>query len=108
MLWPNEQLVVSVIVCVPIILALRAAGIFGSDPDPLVVLLALIEPAMPSSQTLVVLLNMEGLTDAASRLGAAYVIQVRKLTSEAARACVGHGGVCARDSCCVCLWRSTA
>ena len=65
------------LVGVPVTLGLRAAGIFGNDPDPLVVLLSLIEPAMPAAQTLVVLLNMEGLSDAAGRLGAAYVVQVR-------------------------------
>jgi predicted permease len=57
--------------------ALLSSGLLGkpSEIDPLLLMLLLIEPAMPSSQTLVSLYNVEGHADAATRLSSAYIPQ---------------------------------
>merc|ERR1719333_644317 len=55
--------------------ALLSTGLLGkpSEIDPVLLMLLLIQPAMPSSQTLVSLYNVEGHADAATRLSSAYI-----------------------------------
>jgi len=57
--------------------ALAATGMLGDiyQLGPLFLFLLLVEPAMPSAQNLVVLFQVEGQSDAATRLSSVYVFQ---------------------------------
>ncbi|CAE8636774.1 unnamed protein product [Polarella glacialis] len=71
------KLVLVPLVCTGCSILLLLNGALGkpSDLDPLFVLVLLIEPAMPSAQNLVMLYQVEGHSDAATKLSSAYLPQ---------------------------------
>ena len=65
------------LICVPGLAALIHFGALGdvSELGPLCVFLLLVQPAMPSAQSLVMLLQVEGQSDNATKLSSVYIFQ---------------------------------
>jgi len=71
------KLLLAPLVCTVGTLAVLKSGLLvdSSTIDPLLTFILLVQPAMPSAQSLVVLYNNEGHSDGATRLSSVYIVQ---------------------------------